>query len=330
MHICQTKFIFRQLSILGLAITITSLLSASPEMMTLPVGVVEVPIVGEGKTAFISQGGLVAARVFEGPGAVPTATSLTADAPGWVPGAYAGTHYVQLNGGEWSAITANGSDALTLESDLPISPSVVFKIHPLQTVDGLFGANNTAGFTGGADLSSGDLLALWDSSVQNYLGFLYYNSTRERWEDASNNYAGGTILYPDEGLLVIGATDGSIRLKGEVQLDGTVGVLAGEGSMSIVPNPYVAPVAIKDAGFEDALSGGATFGDADWLLVWDNDLQSFSGYFYYDTDDSTWKDAGNNPATEDDVIVPSSSIAVIKNSVGVSTWKMSQPFTFTK
>ena len=103
MHICQTKFIFRQLSILGLAITITSLLSASPEMMTLPVGVVEVPIVGEGKTAFISQGGLVAARVFEGPGAVPTTTSLTADAPDWIPGAYAGTHYVQLNGGEWSA-----------------------------------------------------------------------------------------------------------------------------------------------------------------------------------------------------------------------------------
>lgn len=302
------------------------LCAESPEALTLPIGVVEVPLTEAGETAMISQGGLVPPRVFEGGGAVPAATTLTANAPGWTPGVYAGTHYVQLESGAWAAITANTADTLTLERPLPLTGASVFKIHPLQTLDGLFGGDNTAGFIEGADLSSADIVALWDSTVQNYAGFYYYNSTRQRWEDAANQPAGGTILYPDEGMLVISAGSGSIRLSGEVQLGSTTGAIAGQGGMSIVPNPYPVPLVLKDAGFENALSGGATFGEADWLLVWDNALQSFSAYFYYDTDDNTWKDAGNNPATATDAVPPAASIAVIKNSSGSADWTMAQPF----
>ena len=251
---------------------------------------------GQGKTSIISQGGLVNSRVFEGEGAVSSANSLTAATPGWTPNAYAGTHYVQLDSGGWAPIVTNTEDTLTLETVLPVADPVVFKIHPLQSLDRLFGANNRAGFSSGADFSSSDILALWDSATQNYAGYYYYNSVRERWEDASNNFAGDTILYPDEGLLIIGVSAGSIRIKGEPQLGGTSGMIAGDSGMSIMPNPYPVPLVLKDAGFEQAISGGSSCGDSDWLLIWNNGLQSFFDYFYYDTDDNTWKDAGNNPA----------------------------------
>ena len=294
-----------------------------------PVGVVVVPIKGAGATTIISNAGLLQARAYKGTGDVVSGDSLVISTQNWDVDAYAGTHYVQLENGEWSAILSNTADTLTLETSLQDAVGVMFKIHPLQTLDLIFGNQNDAGFTGGGNLGVSDIVALWDQGLQDFSGFYYYNTARVQWEDAFNNYAGNTVVYPDEAMVVIGQNDKNLLLKGEVQLGGTSGFIVGDADTSLVPNPYPVDLKISQVGLEGAIQGGSTEGDADWILIWDADSQTFSKY-YYDTDDSLWKNAADDSTVTDlDVIASGTAAVIIKNSTGNTNWEMTQPFTLS-
>ena len=290
------------------------------------VGYVSIDIKGGSSTSLVSNAGLIQPSEASGNGTVSSGTTLTSTGASWTADAFAGTHYIILDSGEWSAITSNTSDTLTLDSALSDGADQGFSIHKLNTLDILFGATNSAGFTGGSNLGVSDIIAPWESSIQNFSGFYYYNTDRSRWEDASNNSAGSTIVYPDESLVVIAQSDAKIVISGTVQTGNTSGEVAGGGGTSIVPNPYPVDLKISESGYESVLQGGSNFGVADWALIWDRDTQNFSKFFYYNTNANEWQDASNNPATDTDVIPAGGAVVFVKNSAGIGEWSLAQTY----
>jgi len=303
------------------------LLSAASAATSDPVGAMAISIKGNDGATIISSGGFTRSVQYQGVGDVASARSFEDLDALWTTDAYAGTHYVQLSTGEWSSIESNTATVLSLGSDLPLSTAVEFKIIPFNTLDGMFGVANSAGFTGGENLSLSDLLLPWDAESQSYAGLYYYNSSRNRWEDVNNNNAGGAILYPDESLVIVGRTDKEILLSGAVQKGSSSGFVVGYGATSIIPNPYPIDVLISESNLENSISGGSDFGNSDWLFVWDHTSQSYSSYYYFDTDDGLWKDLGNNVVTNSDVIPAGYGVILVKNSPNNTAWYMNQPFS---
>jgi len=309
----------------GSALFAASFLNAAT---TDPVGYVTIDIKGGGTTNLVANAGLVKASSFVGIGNVSGDTTLTLAGASWTVDAFASSYYVQLNiTGEWAQITSNTSDALTLASHLPNGSGQNFIIRPLNTLDSLFGSDNSAGFLGSATFGGGDIVAPWDASNQNLSAFYYYDTDDNSWKDAANNPAGTSIVYPDESLMVIGSgVDKSIVISGTVQTGVTSGDLFGDGGTNIVPNPYPVPLVIKDSGYESAITGGSTLAESDLLLTWDPSAQNFSAFYFYDTDDNTWKDSSNNAADVNDVIPVGGAAVILKYSLGGNSWVINQTY----
>lgn len=313
---------FLPLLALGFSLSLGNL---SASVTTDPVGYVTVTIEGGGKTSIISNAGLLKSASYKGAGSVSSGV-LSVSGASFTVDEFASSHYVQFSNGSWSAISDNTATAITLDNPIADSADIGFTIRPLNTLDGLFGSNNSAGFTGGTNLAQADVIAIFDQATQNFAGLYYYNSSRTRWESSANAFSGGVIIYPDEALLVIGKSQKNIVFSGEVQEGITSGSLAGVGQSSLLPNPYPVDLLISESGFEDFLTGGANFAASDKVFIWDSANQLLSKFYYFDTDDSLWKTASNQVVTSSDVIPVGSAALIVKAQSGSATWSVEQSY----
>lgn len=294
---------------------------------TEPVGAMLVGIKGDNGMNIIGTGGFTRAPEWAGTGEVTAPTAFEDPSAGWTGNAYSGTHYIQLESGEWAAIAANTATSLTLESSLSTGAGQAYRIIPFHTLASLFGEQNEAGFTGGSDITGADMLLVWDAPAQEYGGVYYYNSSRTRWEDGGNNPAAQAILYPDECLIIIGRSDKDILLNGTVPTGTSGGFLAGGDNVTVLPNPFPVDMPVASSNFEAFLAGGPHAGEADWLLLWDAVNQEYGELYYFDTDDSLWKDGDNYPVTNEDVIPAGGGVIVLKFSSGDASWYLNAPYT---
>ncbi len=320
------KTSLKTISLLASAALFT--LNSSSAVETDPVGYVSVDIVGGGGTSIISSAGLVQPAAYSNVGDITSGNVLTVSSASWAVDEFAGDHYVQFSNGEWSAVTSNTATILSLESTVSNATGISFSIRPLNTFDSLFGSDNSVGFTGGTSLAQADIVAIFDQATQNFAGLYYYNTSRTRWENSGNVASGGTILYPDEALVVIGKSAKTITFSGTVQLGTTSGSLAGVGQSSLLPNPYSVDVKISEAGFESIIVGGSNFGSSDKLFVWDSAAQQFNKLYYYDTDDSQWKTSSNVVVGDTDIIQVGGAVLIVRSNASVTEkWVLDQPFT---
>ncbi|CAA6676628.1 MULTISPECIES: hypothetical protein [unclassified Lentimonas] len=307
----------------GVALLASSAFAQS--VATDPVGYVTVPVKGGG-TSIISNGGLLQPISTQGVGSVSGGVVLTVSGASYVVDEFAGSHYVQVaSTGEWAAVASNSADTITLEASIADGTDLSFTLRPLNTLDSLFGADNSAGFTGGADFGASDKVFVWGLASQNFVGFYYYNSVDGEWQDVSNNPA-TVIIYPDEALIVVAQSDFDLTFTGSVQTGAVSAPVAGGGKTSILPNPYSVDLKISESGYESVLNGAGDFGSADKLFVWSSDAQNFSKFYYYNTDDSEWQNVSNATVTDDDVIPVGGVAVVVKASAGDDVWSMAQPF----
>jgi len=291
-----------------------------------PVGYVSINIQGGGASSLISNGGLVQPGIAASGASVAT-TTVTLPGASWIVDGFAGSHYVQLESGAWSAILSNSETQLTIESSLGTVANTALTIRPLHTLNTLFGTTNSAGFTGGSGLGQADIIAVFDQATQNFSGLYYYNTGSSEWQNSGNNTAGNTIVYPDEAIVVVGKTTKQITITGTVQTGTTSGSLAAVGETTLIPNTHPVDLKISESGYESFLIGGTGFGSADKVFVWDAAAQNFTGLYYYNSTADEWQTAANTTVTNTDVIPVGAAAVVVRANSGSDTWNLQQPFT---
>jgi hypothetical protein len=290
-----------------------------------PLGARRVTIQGDGQTTLLSSGGLRPAVVYAGTGE-STGTTLTSEGAAWIADEFSLGCYVELTSGDWSAILANTTNQLELDTPLPEGSGIVFRIVPHTTLNRMFGEANGAGLTGGSHIGEADILICWDNTSQATAGLYYFNTTAGQWLDAFNEPAGDVILYPDECLIVSGVGgDHEILLTGTVQLNPSTGKLTGDGSTNLIPNPFVFDVPVMSSGLEAGLSGGPDIGSADFLAAFDPVLQLVTRLYYFNTREQAWRDSFNRPLTAADVIPAGSGVIAVRHSPGGSEWRLEVP-----
>lgn len=322
--------IIKHLTALGSGLLVfSSSLLAQTTVSTDPVGYVTIDIEGGG-TNIISNAGLLQPISSVGVGAVANEVVLNVSNVNYMENEFANTHYVQFTeSGDWSAIESNTVNSISLETPVANGTDLAFVVRPLNTLDSLFGSDNSAGFTGGSSFGVSDKIFIWDSVEQAFVGFYYYNNTTNRWQDISNNPQ-SAIVYPDESMVVLAINDFKLTFSGSVQTDSTSGLIAGSGKTSVVPNPYSVDLKISQSKFDSVLNGGSSFGLADNIFVWDSNSQGFTNFYYYNNVANEWQNISNRSVTDSDVIPAGGVAVVIKRSPGDVNWNMDQPFQPTE
>ena len=322
----------------GSALAAATFLNAAT---TDPVGYITVSTAGDGGTSIVTASGMVKPVEASGIGVVSAGTTLTSTDSNWAINAFAVSHYVQIDGsGEWAAISSNTADTLTLDSIITNGADLNFTIRALSTLGNLFGESNSSGFRGGASFGQGDIIGPWSAATNSLAGFYYYDTDGDgegtgEWRDITNNFAGNTIIYPDESLLVIspvGSAVNNIIITGTVQKGAASGEIIGDSQTNILPNPYPVPLALKSSGYENSIQGSTGFGapGSDIVGIWDDTSQNWgpsgTAFYYYNTDANEWRDLFNNAIDETVVIPTGNSAVIIKNSTGNSQWAISQTY----
>ena len=310
----------------GLLIFSSSLLAQTTTISTDPVGYVTVDIKGGG-TNIISNAGLLQPISSVGVGAVTNEVVLNVSNVNYMENEFANTHYVQFTeSGDWSAIESNTVNSISLETPVANGTDLAFVVRPLNTLDSLFGSDNSAGFTGGSSFVSSDKILIWGVDEQVFTGFFYYNNISGEWQNASNE-SGTFILYPDESIVVVAENDLKIVLSGSVQTNSASLFLGGGGRTSVVPNPYSVNLNIYQSGLESYLSGGSSFVSADKIFIWDPNVQAFSRFYYYNNVLDEWQNASNQKVTSDDFIPAGGAAIIVKGEDSNDTkWIANQPF----
>lgn len=310
-------------------------LSTLTAVETDPVGYITINLLGAAtpKVNLINAGGLLQPASSTTAVTVSAGTTVTASGNIWEVDDFAGSHYVQISStGEWAAILSNTESTLTLDPSTPLvdGADLAAIIRPLNTLDSLFGSNNSAGFTGGSNLGVSDFMSIWDQENQNLPEAYYYNNVANEWRKASTNTAAGstTIIYPDETLVVFAKSDKPVVISGSVQAGATSGLLVGNSDTAMIPNPYPVDLKISAAGFESFLTGGSSFGPADKVFIWSPAISGFSEGYYFNnsTGPGEWRKASNNQAVSDSDVIPVGSSAVVIRSGSDSSWAVLQTY----
>lgn len=298
-----------------------------------PLGARRVVIQGDGATTILGSGGLRSAAVFEGTGEISGST-LIGDPGEWEPGCWADGYYVELAGGEWSAITGNTADRLFLASELPaasdmeppVASGVPFRIHRFNTLNSLFGEANGAGFRGGRHIGEADILIGWDNAAQVTSGLYYFNEESGVWMDAFNAPSGDKVLEPDACFIISGAGEThAILLTGAVRFTAATGSLTGDGATNLLPNPFPFDLRIDGSGLEFSLMGGPDIGTADFLAAFDPRQQLVTRLYYFNTREQAWRDSFDSALGPGDVIPSGSGVIAVRHSAGATAWQLEQP-----
>lgn len=350
-----------------LALTWTPALQSQTTATTDPVGFITLNVAApeSGATTFSFRSlGLTQEIAYQGSAervgnvAGTTRDSVTDNEATWTAnqfnpvGATAGTatHYVEIvrptgsqnaAPGEGTTYDILATDAatktITLAQNLAtgVTQGAIFKVRKHWTIASVFGANNTAGLTGGT-AETADLILVQSGQSNTYSTYFYQiggEGTGWRLTTASGADASGKVLYPDEGLIIKksqGSTAAIVLVGGVKMGVSSVPVLPGK---NLLGNVFAAPMTLASSNIytgnsSTGLAAGSA-ASADQVLIYNG-----AGYdiYYFETPNflnpsGGWKNAANPAQTGDigQVVVPvGTGIIVKRNGAAGFDWKVPQ------
>lgn len=300
----------RKLPILSfVAAFAASALFAAQEVTTPPVGFITVNIKGAG--ALSQRYNVVGVNMvnpveFQGlSGSATTVSSKTQIAlTGITAAAFPATnkYFLEIVSGTNEGVmidiasVADGQVILAENVTSAFSSAVTVAIRKHNTIGSIFGSGTSLVLKDGEGASDADVVQIFNSATQSASVF-YYDNLDGIWAQAGGSGdKSGTVVYPDQGLIVIrrGAADVSFKVVGSVKTGKTVVNI--DPGYNVVTYPYPVEATVATTGFINAnantsLTGGETASDADQIQVFNATTQSAAVY-YFDTLDTQWVQTG--------------------------------------
>lgn len=302
-----------------------------------PVGFITLDIVGNnGTNGGLSFLGLGMRRPVEYQGSAETvgANTLTDNQATWTNNQFNGAgnaYYVEIASGSAAGTTyditgtAAATKTITLAQNLAsgVTGGVSFKIRRHWTIASVFGPNNESGLQGG-DGSSADQILIFDGAVYN---IFYYQTVGfgTGWRNAASPAAdaGGTVIYPEEGLILKRQQPATVStsLMGAVKTgQSSIPLFSG---LNIVANLYAAPMTLASS---DLYTGnpatGLAAGDgstADQVLIYNG--ASYDIYYFQTVGFGTgWRNAASPVNDAGATQIPVGSSIVIKRNGVAFNW----------
>jgi uncharacterized protein (TIGR02597 family) len=244
----------RGLKILFLCLSVLSLESLSAEVVSAPVGFLQVTFPASMTTSLSIP--LQKNPVAVGPVTSVGATTLTDSNASWTSGQFStatNPYFVKMVTGSamgrFYLITANTANQITVDTRGTSFIGLVtvgnrYQIIAAPTLGSLFGTSSVP-FLMNASKSSADYLQVWTGSA-----WQSYWHTGANWRTSGTTAnQNNTILYPDEALLVTrrATTPLTIALKGEASMIAEQTEMVGPGN-TFAANRYPVNVQIKNLG----------------------------------------------------------------------------------
>lgn len=333
---------------------------AGAQVATDPVGFVTIPISAAGapggKAMSFRSLGLTRPVEFQGiasaisanPSNSPTPDSISITSPGWTANQFNGVngnYYVELLGAAGAPGVGTTYDivtttlttdqntqvvtgTLTLAQRLAdnVSGTPSFRIRKHWTIADAFGAANDKGLAGGTSATA-DIIQVFTGGV--YYKY-YYNTAAAGWRqgtDLTTNVA-GTVLYPDDGLVIIrqganASQSTQVVLMGAVKTGQTsYPVVTGQNFLA---NPYAAPMTLASANL---YTGDATTGLAAGFATTADQVMIYNGStydtYYYSSGGSPgvgWRKVTGGTADASATPIPAGSSFVVRRiNPGAFNW----------
>jgi uncharacterized protein (TIGR02597 family) len=339
---------FRQFAAVLLGLTLSA---GAQTVSTDPVGFMTLPVNAAGATGGKAMSfralGLarpvefqgVASAVSVNPLNSPTPDSISATSPDWTENQFNGAngkYYVELLGAPGAPGVGTTYDivsttlsvdpdtqvvtgTLTLAQRLAdnVSGTPGFRIRKHWTIADAFGAANDKGLAGGT-ATTADLIQVYSGGT--YLKY-YYNTAAAGWRQGTDTTTdvGGTVLYPDDGLLILrqGANSSSST---QVVLMGAV--KTGQTSFPLVPgqnnlaNPYAAAMTLASSNLHtgDPTTGLAAGFESTADLVMIHNGVSYDIYYYSSggTPGAGWRKVNGGSTDMSATPIPSGTSFIVK------------------
>jgi uncharacterized protein (TIGR02597 family) len=280
-------------------------------------------------------------EVFRGSiSSLDSATQISLSAGFWTPNQFAAPaspHLARIitgtQKGRFFLITANTANQLTVSlaqtpliSDLRTSLAVgdILQILPAHTLGSVFGTTAPV-LVAGPTASSADNVFLLNGPGQGWSTY-YHNGTswRRAGSIASQN---NTILYPDEGILVvhIGAQPVTLNTYGAVPITDEKTDISGTGS-TFAAHRFPLDTTLGAVGFQ-ATTGwvaGATVNVADNVWAWSTTLNQWEQFYY---NGANWRKAGSI-ASQNSRLLPAGSAVIVTRIGSTNTATLTYPLPY--
>lgn len=291
-----------QISLLALSLTAGAL---QAQVSTDPVGFTTISVAGNGGSGqpaytFATLGMYNAVAFQSTTTSVGGSSTLVDTSATWADNAYNGasgqiTYYVEITSGTGAGTTYDitgttaATQSLTLSQPLlaGITSGATYRIRPHWTLAGVFGATNQNGLTGGTSTTA-DQVLVWNSSTQGYTTFYYKTSglggTGWRSFSSPSVDASGTVLYPDDGFIIVRnqASATSLTITGSVKTGQSV--IPVPAGYTLLGNVYATSMTLASSGLYTGSSStgvaGGTSTTADQILIWNPASTGYDTYYY--------------------------------------------------
>jgi uncharacterized protein (TIGR02597 family) len=314
-----------------------------------PVGFITLNVAGTtGPNAALSFKGLSLTRPVEYQGSAETAngTTIVDNEATWTDDQFngaAGAYYVEIAAGSGAGTTYDIADTVAATKTITLSQSlaagvagpVSFKIRKHWTIASVLGPNNEAGFASGDEASVADQLLVYANGAYK----TYYHQVAPApaggtgWRSADNVFAdaGGTVLYPEDGL-VIRRTQASalnVVLMGAVKTgQSSIPIATG---INILGNVYAGPLTLGTSQLytgnaASGLASGDESSTADQVLLWNG--TGYTTYYYQvapaPAGGTGWRSSADVFADAANTSIPVGGAFIIRRNGSPFDWKAPQ------
>lgn len=283
---------FRAIPYLLLALTPSAFLQAS--FASTPVGAVKLTIKGNGGSGAAVT--YLSVPFHQGDSFVGTVTgvgtgSLSCSSATWTSNAYANAYYVEItsgaNAGVAATIAANTATTLTLAEDLSaFSPNTqTFAIRKYTTLADVFGASNSAGLQGGANIGAADEILIPNPETQSFDIYFYKNSGLGTigWRKSGDNITNrsSTIIPPGSGIIIKRKQLADITIYTSGTVLDSQSLTPVFPSVNYISSQFPLPATLSNLFGPTAnnLIKGASSTNSDEILV-PNNSNGFDVYYY--------------------------------------------------
>jgi hypothetical protein len=224
-------------------------------------------------------------------------------------------------------ITAQAGQTVT--AALAVAPNVddEFVIYQTSTIASVFGAANSAGFTGAAAPATADIIYLGNSGA---LTGYFYHTTAAQWRlvnDPNGANQGDTEIGRVGGVLVARKAGG-----GAVSLTLNGGLLPGKtivdvsSGFQVINNPYTVSTTLAASGLQNFVTGGTGAAVADILYLESNGV--LTGYYFKTggVGGTGWRSLADNITNQGAVLVSPGKAILFKEQAGAASFAMQEPF----
>ncbi len=235
-----------------------------------------------------------------------------------------------------NSVNIVGVDTLTLKPGERVIAAAKFYSEGGDGTNTLIGVFGTNKLVQAGNYLNCDRVTVYDSSVSSYQsyaqftdGHFYKCNNAAEWENTSLPIQDDVVLEPGGAFWLVhpeGEGTNEVSLLGEV-LGGstdTQDVAIVEG-YQMVSYPYATEIAVQDLTPANA-TGAGNYLNADRIIVWQADTQTYQAYALFD-DDGKWYKANNAAEWENTSLPPTDRVI----GIGEGFWYVSQSgFTWSE